>query len=217
MVKLPEPPSTEDLLRIGVLVHSLRAGTVLGRVYFAIGPNPITWDDFRYWGPTTSRFDHHLSDPSSKPQVGYRGILYASAAGGSPDPLVVSLAEVFQASRSIDLCDQDPWFALFATTRELRLLDLRGLWPTRAGASSAINSGPKFRAQRWSKAIYEAWPDLDGLIYPSSMGGNGDAVALYERAEAAIPSTPTFNRPLHHPDFRRWVYQAASAINYRVV
>jgi len=31
----------------------------------------------------------------------------------------------------------------------------------------AIGTGPRPRAQRWSRAIYDAYPDLDGLYYLS--------------------------------------------------
>lgn len=126
----------------------------------------------------------------------------------------VCLAEVFQDTRIIDTTDRAPWFVVFRTTRKLDLLDLRGLWPTRAGAPSAINSAAKARARRWSQTIHDTWPDPDGIVYPSSMGGNADALALFERARTSSPSTPDFHRALTDPALSRPLLSAATAINY---
>jgi hypothetical protein len=62
-----------------------------------------------------------------------------------------------------------------------------------------INSGPRSRARSWSRAIYEAYPEAQGLYYCSSMDANRPAVALYERAEAALSGVPSFHRPLTEP------------------
>jgi hypothetical protein len=79
---------------------------------------------------------------------------------------------------------------------DISLLDLSGKWPTVAGASANINSGPRPRCRRWSQTIYDSYPDLMGLYYASSMNGNEPAVVLYERASKALPRLPLFNRPL---------------------
>ncbi len=63
----------------------------------------------------------------------------------------------------------------------------------------ALSSGARPRARRWSRAIYEAFPQVQGLLYPSSMYAHRPAVALYERATAAMPKRPTFHRPLTDP------------------
>ncbi len=63
----------------------------------------------------------------------------------------------------------------------------------------AISSGPRPRAQRWSQAIYEAYPEVEGLWYPSSVYRGEPAVALYERARGALPESPAFHRPLSDP------------------
>jgi hypothetical protein len=119
-----------------------------------------------------------------------------------------------QNTRIIDDRDREPWFVIFDTARELTLLDLRGIWTTKAGASAAINSGPKRRAQDWSRTFYEAYPKIDGIIYPSSMGGNADAVALYERAKSALPVRPRFHRALSGRELRPALARAAEAIGY---
>src|SRR4051812_6110554 len=79
---------------------------------------------------------------------------------------------VGQGKRAVNLDRAEPWLVAFDTARALRLLDLTGPWPTAAGASMAISTGLRARAQRWSRIIYAAYADLDGLRYPSSMHTN---------------------------------------------
>lgn len=117
-------------------------------------------------------------------------MLYAATTGPT------GIAEVFQESRVIDRAGNDPALVSFEVARDLLLLDLTSSWPTRAGASMAINTGQRCRAQRWARAIYSAFPALDGIYYASSMYRNAPAVALFERAESAIPTRPTFHHPL---------------------
>jgi hypothetical protein len=213
MPKFPEPPPIAKLREIGPDLLTLKPDTALARIFFRGGNHPAVWDEFRFWGPGQARFDHHLLDAAGKPTLGPRGIFYAAGAGG-PGALAVCLAEVFQETRIIDPLDRAPWFVVFRTARALDLLDLRGLWPTRAGASAAISSGSKARARRWSQAIHAAYPALDGLVYTSSMGGGADAYALFERARPALPARPAFHRALADPALAAPLLAAAAAINY---
>ncbi len=48
----------------------------------------------------------------------------------------------------------------------------------------------------WARELYEAYPTLQGVHYGSSMNGHAPAVALNERAWAAMPSLPQFHRAL---------------------
>ena len=76
--------------------------------------------------------------------------------------------------------------------------DLTGPYPTRVGASIAINTGHRGRARAWARTFYDAYPTLQGLYYPSSMNGNEPALALNDRAERAgcVPDYSDFNRAL---------------------
>src|SRR5260370_25835796 len=94
------------------------------------------------------------------------------------------------------------------------LLDLTGSWPTRAGASMAIHSGPRPAARRCSKAINAAYPAVQGLYYASSLDANRPAVMLYERAASALPSRPTFHRALADPTLTAAIVRAARRFNY---
>ena len=155
----------------------LPAGSVLWRLYFRGGNHPTLWDSFRAHGPVRGRFDHQL--PPAHAQL--RKILYSAEHGPT------CLAEVFQDTRLIDREAREPWLVAFEIQREAPLLDLTGSWPTRAGASMAIGTGPRPRAQRWSRAIYEAYPDLDGLYYLPRCTGAITRWPSYERAVGGCP------------------------------
>src|SRR5688500_10965621 len=96
MPKFPEPPAT---LALTAQLKPFPAGTLCWRIYFGAGPHPISWDGFRFFGPTAARFDHH-DDP---PAVQAKGVLYAASSA------VTCLAEVFQATRVIDRNHRQPW------------------------------------------------------------------------------------------------------------
>lgn len=207
MAKFPEPPSADRLARVSPTLRTLSAGTQIWRIFFRGGRHPTFWDEFRSFGPTKSRFDHHQPPPRSQD----RAILYGALQGPT------CLAEVFQTTRIVDRTAHDPWLVGFQLVQDLDLLDLSGLWSTRAGASMAINTGTRSRAQRWSRAIYEAYPQVDGILYPSSMCGNRPAVALYERSQNALPVAPSFHRALADPALLSLLRRAVRAFGYGLV
>lgn len=196
-----------ELVKISPDEKTLRDGTLLWRIYFQGGGHPTTWDRFRDFGPVNSRFDHHLPPP----RIQSRAILYAARRG------LTCFAEAFQETRVIDRSRNAPWLVAFELVKPLRLLDMTGAWPTRAGVSMAIHSGRRDRARRWSQTIYEAYPAIEGLLYASSMDGNSPAIALYERAQSAMPARPVLHRALADPATTLLVTQAALRFNYWVV
>jgi len=204
VAKFPNPPAS---LTLAPSIVTVPVGTALFRIYFAQGAHPGNWNDFRFFGPTAARFDHH-DLPAS---VQARGILYAAQ-----DP-VTCLAEVFQATRTIDRAARAPWLVAFDTVRDVPVLDLTGAWATRAGASMAMSSGPRPRARVWSRAIYSAYPTVEGLLYGSSMNANRPAFALYERAQSALPSAPSFHRALSDPALVHRLNAAATRLGYGLV
>jgi hypothetical protein len=202
VAKFPWPPPVDDLRRIRPEHHTLRSGSLLARVYARGGRYPSRWNDFRYAGPIASaRFDHHI--PGEE-----RGVLYGAPA------MLTCVAEVFQGTRVIDRVADYRCLTAFRTTRAVRLLDLTGDWPTRAAASQAIASGPRNRAQAWARTIYDAYPVLDGMWYPSSMHGGHPAVVLFERTVDALPSDPELDVPLTHPGLVPDLTRAANALGY---
>ncbi len=207
MAKFPEPPSAAELAGVALEIRTLAAGTRLWRIYFNSGRHPTFWDTFRSFGPTRSRFDHHLPPPRTQE----RSIFYGAVAGST------CLAEVFQQTRVIDRTVSGPWLVGFDLREALELLDLTGTWPTRAGASMAMASGPRPRAQRWTRAIYEAYPQVHGLYYPASMAANRPSVALYERAFDAVPAEPVFHRALADPALLGLLNRNARDLGYGLV
>lgn len=202
MPKFPWPPPPDSLRGARAAHHTLRPGTLLARVYPRAGRHPTTWRDFRFDGPLAgARFDHHVTGER-------RGVLYAAL------DLVTCVAEVFQGSRVVDRFADDRCLAAFRLTRPVRLLDLTGDWPTRAGASQAISSGPRPRAQAWARAIYDAYPMVEGLWYPASMHGGQPALVLFERAELALAPSPDLDVPLSHPGLLPDLTRAAGSLGY---
>jgi hypothetical protein len=210
MPKFPEPP--EDLRDVAAEERSLAAGTLLWRIYRRGGARGCLWQDFRHFGPLGGRFDHHVPDAAGQPRHQKRGIYYAA-----PN-LVTCLAEVFQDTRVIHRnAASQPWVVGFELAAPLGLLDLTGAWPTRAGASMALNTGPRPRARRWSRAIYDAYPGLHGLWSASSMHANRPLVTLFERALAALPRHPRVHRPLADPALLVGLERAAEELGYDLI
>jgi RES domain-containing protein len=195
--KLPPPSRPLPALRPGD-VRTLRTGTTLYRIYRTGGRNPSGWNAFRAFGPTSARFDPQVGP--ARPQN--RHVLYA---GGS---IPTAVAEYFGTTRVVELTRDRPYLAGFRLERATRLLDMASDWPTRAGASQAISSGPKDVTRLWAQAIFEDY-ELDGIWYPSSMTGttrrsgdpplHGYAAALFTRARTSLPRRPVLNIPLDHP------------------
>jgi RES domain len=202
--KLPAPPAVEQLRGTAPEILALRQGALLWRIYFRGGRHPSGWSSFRSFGPAERRFDHHLPPPRNQD----RAIYYAAS-----EP-VTCVAEVFQGHRRIEVLTDLPWLVGLRLVGDLRLLDLTGRWPTRAGASMAIHSGPRSRARAWSRAMYEAFPEVHGLLCCSSMDANRHTVALYERARGAMPRRPELHRALSDPGLEPFLQDAARALGY---
>jgi hypothetical protein len=203
--KFPWPPAAEELQAIRPAYRRLATGATIARIYPRGGRFPTTWRAFRHHGPlANARFDHHDPDRAGE----QRGVLY-----GAQD-LGTCVAEVFQETRVVDRTADDRCLAAFQLTRPVRLLNLTGDWPTRAGASQAISSGPRGRARAWARAIYDAYPSVDGLRYRSSMRRGQPAVVLFERAEDAVPDVVALDIPLSHPGLLPDLARIANELGY---
>jgi len=187
MERLPNPPGSLPKVRAHDLKR-LEAGTRVWRIYFRGAEHPATWNTLRYFGPTNARFDHH-TEPE---RVQKRGISYAAYG---PRAIMTVLAEVFQETRLIDRFRAEPWVVCYELARTVTLLNVGSRWTVRAGGNMAIVAGSRRRAREWSRAIYRACPDLDGIGYPSSIT-NEPCIALYERAGDSIPTAPVFHDAL---------------------
>jgi hypothetical protein len=215
VAKFPWPPEPEQLraVRRKDDIVAVAPMTALARIYRSNGAHPVRWRDFRTVGPVaTARFDPHPETDDGMPQAapGY-GVLYTGLT------LRTCVAETFQGARVVDRRTARPWLAVFKPTRPLHLLDLAGTWPTRAGASQAIASGPRDRARAWARAIFAAYDDIDGLWYRSSMDAGKPAVCLWERSSDALPADPWAHLPLDAPGLLLPLTRAARKLGYRVL
>ena len=184
MVKVPRRPDPERLANTDPEWYDSAAGDELWRVYFRGGAHPSRWDRFRAFGPTGARFDHHQNDDHEQ------AVLYVAR---SP---VTCLAEVFQKTRTIHRRHRKPVLVGFAGHRPLKLLDLTGAFATRIGASMGLMTGARSVSRTWARGLYAAYPDAQGIAYPSSMHANALAIVLNERAIGALPLTPDFHKAL---------------------
>ena len=210
MPKVPRKPSAELLDSLDPEIRAVPAGSVLWRIYFRGGLHPVNWKDFRYVGPVDARFDHHVGH---EPTTQDRAVMY-----GAEDP-TTCLAEVFQKTRVMNRWHRDPWLVGFETKNAMRLLDLTGTFPTRAGASMGLMTGPRSVSRTWARAFHDSWPEIEGLYYPSSMHANRPAMVLSERAREAgvMPNQASFHRSLGDPAILGILRNAAHALGYALL
>ena len=76
-----------------------------------------------------------------------------------------------------------------------------------------INSGERAMARRWSRAIYDAFPDIHGLRYASSMT-NERCYAFYDRAQTSLAPHPLFDERLSHPQLQLLLDGAVYTLGY---
>ena len=213
MSRLPQPPTVTELkslLRAAEDVVAVPPTTRLVRVFAAGGQHRQRWNSFRYTGPLPhARFDPH---PVGGPPSRDHGVLYFGLSART------SVAEVFQATSIVDRSTRRPHLVVFRPRRTLCLLDLCGLWPTRAGASQEISSGAKALTQAWARAIRSAHPDLDGVWYRSSMDSGDPAVCLWDPpAASALPPAPDVLLPLDYPGLDLPLARICDELNYTLL
>jgi hypothetical protein len=207
MSKFPAPPGVAALRNIEPQTIALAANTPLARIYFAAGPHPSRWNQFRSFGPAARR-DHHLPNARIPPGEQSRAILDCA-----PD-VDTCAAEVFQSTRRIDRTRNAPGLVVFALRETVRLLDLRSVFATKIGTSSAILSGPRALARAWAGELYDAYSDIQGLQYGSSIGGHAPAIVLNDRAQRAIPEEPQLHRALNDDMLVEVLQQIAVRLSY---
>jgi hypothetical protein len=204
MVKLPRDPGplTIDDADLVDWPHQKMV-----RIHGTVGPHSLHWHQLRHFGPTPTRFDPHPPPPATHPDF---AVMYAAA------DVDTALAEVFQRGRVIEpFAPNSPYLTVWEVGRSLRLLDLRGIWPIRQGASHAINTGPHQVCRRWAHAIAVHPQAVDGLLYTSSMTGS-DATDLFLPAADSFPLNPELSLPLSDPGLAGALEGAAERIRYAI-
>lgn len=211
---LPAPdPSMFRALRKGD-VYELDSPVRLARIYPTVGSHPMSWQQFRAAGPLpVGRFDHHEGDAT-------RGIWYGAAnrtaTGHRVDALLGAVAETYADTHVIDRSASARHLVLCEPARALWLLRLDSTWLPAAHGNAAIFAGSRLRAQAWSRAIYDRYPDLDGVYYPASNHPDSACVALYERAATAL-TVPRLLRRLDEPGLRPYLQQVAYNLGWPLV
>jgi hypothetical protein len=217
MARLPQPPDPAvlaGLLRQDEDIMLVHPATRLVRIFTVAGLHPQQWNAFRRTGPLPhARFDPQPVGPRGRPTDDpTNGVLYFGLS------VRTSVAEVFQDTSIVDRVTRRPFLVVFRPNRTLRLLDLIGLWPTRAGASQEISSGPRERTQEWARAIRVAHPDLDGLWYRSSMDSGNPAICLWDPPAAnALPVNPDALVQLDHPGLDVPLGRICAELNYTLL
>ena len=206
MPKVPQHPGLDRLDSTNPEWCPVEPGDQLWRVYFRGGEHPSRWNQFRSFGPTDARFDHHLE---GEPDTG-RAVMYLAS-----NP-VTCLAEVFQKTRTIHRTHLRPALVGFALTSSLKLLDLTGAFPTRIGASMGLTTGARSVGRNWARGLYAAYPEAQGLAYPFSMHANAVAIVLNDRTdpEEALPRSPGFHKALDDPAMITLLKNAARELGY---
>ena len=178
MVRVALPPPE---LAPAPLFLVLPAGTALVRIFDPTS-HGATALQFRSFGPI-HRFDHHrggghAGTPSQDPE---RAIYYAALTLSS------CLVEIFGDTRIVRT--ERRYIARPHTTRDHRLLDLRGPGAMKAGSVAALTkvADPPL-SQAWSRFFYEhpeTYSDIDGLMYFNAHNDE-ESLALYVRAADAL-------------------------------
>lgn len=215
----PPPPFAELPLLLSEDLLVTDVDERLVRVYSTAGRYPVNWHTFRHYGPIAGmRFDHH---PPPRRHHPARSVLYAATnrgPGRGGDPLPTVVAERFGDSRVIDRSTGVPYLAIWRPSRALTLLNLSGSdWVVRAGANNALMAGSRAIAQRWSRAIWNAYHSLDGLVWASSPRPAGSSVILYERALDSLPTAPEANMPLSHPGLESTLAAVAGQLGFTLL
>ncbi len=184
-------PDPEGLLGLQPKIKLLSPATLIWRIYRSAGAHPYRWHEPRHFGPVDSRFDHHLEDELGQPYNQERGVYYAA-----PD-LLTCCAEAFQVGRYVNRFGGSPRVAAFHLREPVHLVDLTGRFATQAGCHQGIHSSPlRRRTRAWARAFYEAWPEVQGLLYRSKMAVDLSAYVLFERGASAVPRRPVVDLPL---------------------
>jgi hypothetical protein len=180
---------------------TLSAGTTVGRIFFRGGSHPANWNSFRTFGPVSRmRFDHHPLPPGDHPGHAIAYVAPSRGRTGPLDPLAAGIMECFGETGTIDTRAGDPWFALWAFTADLELLDVvDGPWITRMHGNAAISSGPRAVCRAWARKAHRTYSGIHGIFYQTSSVPMMRSMALFERAMPLLPKKFKVCVPLSHP------------------
>jgi len=201
------------------LYRTLASGSFLLRIFdpTQYGTQALT---FRYYGPI-NRFDHQRlalgGAPAERSETRQR---LPPSGNCTDDPergissagltLSCCLVECFGDTGVIEIKGQQ--IGRIQLTRDLTLLDLRANGAMRAGSVAALAKvADRNLSQAWSRYFYEQtdwYRQIDGISFLNAHNDE-EAIALYERAQAALICPDDRILPLAHPSLRPAIQQAA--------
>ena len=79
---------------------------------------------------------------------------------------------------------------------------------------SVSQTAVSVRAREWARSLYDAYDNMHGLLYASSMHANQPAIAINERARGALAEHPSFNRALADDTLLDPLKHAAADLGY---
>lgn len=172
------------------------------RIHNPNGVHRVAWNYLRSFGPLTrARFDPWVGEPAEQ----------SGAVGYFATDWSTCLAEYFQETRRVTT-STNCYITGFTPTRTLDLLDLRGEYPIKVGASHSLNGGTRTHCRAWSHAFRTALPSLDGFVYAGMNSLN--CFVLFENTWDAFPKHPGFSRALFDPSIYERLAVATKNINY---
>lgn len=196
--------------------RTLESDVRLFRFYDSSGANATRWHEFRHWGPTSARFDHHPNGTTTHPNHSvWYGAVETTDSDGKPTGLLTAVAERFQDSRTLPLHTTRISLVVCSPAQKLVLLDLESSWLTQAGGNAAITSGPRAQSRKWARAIRQTYPTVGGLAWRSSVYRPGLAVVLWDLPRSALAERPLLNRQIR--DVVPFLLPVANELNYRHV
>lgn len=172
---MPGVPPPPDFARAKLEIETIPRGRTFGRIYWSTYPDPLGY------GKSPSRF----SDPRRRVDANRFGVLYLG------DSLKVCFLETVLRDGREGIFDDLPIeeveltrrrYAEIVTTKDLRLVDLRGDNAVRMGLpTDVVRAQRQNLARRWSLAFHEHPSEPDGIIYPSRLN-EATNLAIYDRA-----------------------------------
>lgn len=186
------------------------------RIYASEGQHKTFWNQSRHWGPTIARFDHHPEGPAQvhEDHSVWYGALEVDDRNGDPTGLSTSVAERFQDSRTLPIADSTMSLVICQVAQNILLLDVESVWLSQAGGNSAIAAGPRDASRAWAREIHEKYPDIDGVVWKSSVYPPGRAVVLWDTSEPVFAITSLLNRTL--PMLRSNLIPVANHLGYQI-
>ena len=213
----PDPSRFPDLTQDPQWIRTVPRGTLVARVFSAGGPYAMDWNEFRRFGPVDARFDHHPLPMGEHPG---HGVMYvvAETDGGTDSALATCRLEVFQRERVMQVSRNGATLALSELARPVHLLQLSDSdWVTVAGGNAAVSSGSRARSREWARAIYSSYPDIDGVVSASSVLPDARIIAVWERAESALPAHPLALLRLDRPELANVIHATALRYGFTVL